>query len=174
MIILFVTFFCAFGNFRPFWQAWLLSSDWSQISDLWRFSLLCICGVFGVTDVHPFKGGFHVKGLCELHFLTGLSQELLLTHPWVTHLQQSTPLSQPAHSHTKLLRNIYLLLFTPSLQFKCWLYSTGISFCIQNEIVLFFISARARKWAGLSRSLILLLLIIKHCKSLVNTGLKAL
>lgn len=93
----------------------------------------------------------------------GLSLELLLTHPWVTHLQSSTPLPQPAYACTKLLMDIFLLLFTPSLQFKCWLYSADISFCIQSEIVL-FLTCSARKWAGLSRRFILFFSIIKHCK----------
>lgn len=93
----------------------------------------------------------------------GLSPELLLTHPWVTHLQRSTPLPQPAYSCTKLLTDTRPLLFTPSPQFKCWLYSTHISFCIQGETVLFF-TCTARKWAGLSRSFMLFFSIIKHCK----------
>lgn len=91
----------------------------------------------------------------------GLSPEWFLTHPWVAHLQSGTPLPQPAYSCTKLLTDICLLLFTPSLQFKSWLYSTDIYFCIQNEIVLFFICS-ARK--GLNRNFMVFVSIIKHCK----------
>lgn len=146
---------------RPLSQVLMLCSDWSWLSDLWRL-LLAVASqsIWCCRHTHVWRQ-FKCEGFMWITLPAGLSPELLLTHPWVTHLQSSTPLSQAACSCTKLLTDFCLLLFTPSLQFKCWLYSTDISFCIQSEIVLFF-TCSARKWAGLGRNFMLFLSIIKH------------
>lgn len=153
----------SFSNLRPLSQALLLWSDCSQLPDLWRI-LLAVDSQSIWCCRHTFsRRNSKCEWFMRITLPAGLSPELLLTHPWVTHLQGSAPLPQPAYSCTKLLTDTRLLLFTPSLQFKCWLYSTDISFCIQSKNVL-FLTCSARKWAGLSRSFMLFFSIVKHRK----------
>lgn len=160
MTILFITFLCAFGNFRPFLHVWLLWSDWYQLSDLWRFYYFFFS--YGYSEYLVSQTYILLKAVLMWRVYANYSSGRFVTRvapdSSMSYLPQNTPLSQLVHSHTKLLRNIYVLLFTPPLQFKCWLYSTAISFCIQQRLCTHFLKnsssslllvlAREQGWAG--------------------------
>lgn len=115
-------------------------------------SLICedfwfCCGYSGclVSQMHILsKAVLMVRvyaNYTSCRFVTRVAPDSSMSYPPSA---EHSSLTTSTFTH-KVLENSHLLLFTPFLQFRCWLCSTDTSFFVQNGIVLCFMSTGARK-----------------------------